>query len=303
MNVAILGPNGQLGSDLFRAGQAHKSAVKLIPIGRQDLDVSNVSNIARVLAERDFDVLINCTSYHKTDEVESNATLAFAINAHAVKAMAEFCRERDVPFVHISTDYVFSGVTDRPYVESDATAPLNVYGASKAMGETLAQLSYPEGTYVLRVASLFGVAGASGKGGNFVETMIRVGREKGKLRVIDDITMSPTATADVARMIFDLLKQDAEPGVYHAVNTGQATWYEFACEIIRQAGVTAEVEPIASGQFPAAAQRPAYSVLSNEKIRTVLGEIPHWRNAVRRYLETKGYVTESVAKQIDTEAC
>lgn len=303
MNIAILGPNGQLGSDLFRTIRAQPSGVKLIPIGRQELDVSNVGNIAPVLAKRDFDALINCTSYHKTDEVEGNATLAFAINSHAVKAMAEFCRTRGAPFVHISTDYVFSGLTERPYVETDAASPINVYGASKAMGENLAMQSYPEGTYVLRVASLFGVAGASGKGGNFVETMIRVGREKGKLRVIDDITMSPTATADVAWMVHELLRRGAKPGIYHAVNTGEATWYEFAREIIQQAGITAEVDPIPSSQFPAAAQRPAYSVLGNEKIQAVVGEIPHWRDAVRRYLDAKGYIARRTVKQIGAEAC
>ncbi len=290
MRVLLLGSNGQLGTDILSANVRRTRPFELAALRRQDLDVSAVDQIKPTLHSHDFDVLINCTSYHKTDEVETNAGLAFTINAHAVKAMAEACRAKNAKLVHISTDYVFSGNDQRPYVETDCAGPINVYGASKLMGETLARRAHDD-VYVLRVASLFGVAGASGKGGNFVETMLRVAREKGEVRVVGDIVMSPTATADVADMIFAVLDKKAEPGVYHAVNTGSATWYEFAREIIQQAGIDATVTPISSDEYPTAAKRPPHSALDSAKMASVVGPIPSWQEALNRYLVAKGYVT------------
>ena len=288
MRVLVLGANGQLGSDLIRACGARSGAFEAVAVCRKDLDVSRAEEVGAALDRYEFDVLINCTSYHKTDEVERNATQAFAINAHAVKAIAGACARRGAMLVHISTDYVFDGRAGRPYRETDSPAPINVYGASKAMGENLARMSHGR-TIIARVASLFGVAGASGKGGNFVETMIRVGKEKGHLQVVNDITMSPTSTADVARMILDLLEKRAEPGIYHVVNSGQATWYEFARQIVERAGIRAEVLPITSDRYPTAAMRPAFSVLDNSKTASVVGEIPCWADALERYLAEKGH--------------
>jgi len=290
MRCLVLGANGQLGTDLFRAAERGRTThIELLPISRRELDVSAIETIRPALENRSFDALINCTSYHKTDEVEKNATQAFAINAHAVEAMAQVCYSKNAALIHISTDFVFDGEKGEPYTETDCVGPINVYGASKAMGERLAQLAH-ERLYVLRVASLFGVAGASGKGGNFVETILRVGKEKGELRVVDDVMMSPTSTSDVAEMILGLLEHDAEPGIYHAVNSGEATWHEFAREIIRKSAVPAEVIAISSTEYPTAARRPAYSVLDNTKISRLVGEVPHWRDSLMRYLKEKGHL-------------
>ena len=236
-------------------------------------------------------VIKRLSAFVGTDEVEGNATGAFAVNTHAVKLMAELCGAKGARLVHISTDYVFGGAERaRPYGENDCPSPVNVYGASKAMGETLARLTNAEVT-ILRVASLFGVAGASGKGGNFVETMIRNGRDKGSLSVVDDITMSPTGTAYVADMVLDLLEAAAPPGIYHAVNSGEATWCEFASVIVARAGIAAEVLPVAGKDYPTVARRPAYSVLDNTKIARALGRpIPHWTEALDRYLRAKGHM-------------
>lgn len=288
MRLLLLGHNGQLGSDLKRACEG-RGDIELVPVGRDRLDVSQTDTIASTLAGFAFDVLVNCTSYHKTDEVERNASLAFAINAHAVREMAKVCRAKKAKFFHISTDYIFDGTKSSPYTENDCARPINVYGASKAMGETLANLEY-EGTYILRVASLFGVAGASGKGGNFVETMLRLAREKGEVRVVDDVTMSPTSTADVADMIVRLIGQAASPGTYHAVNTGRASWYEFARAILEGVGSSATATALTSEQFPTIARRPAYSVLSNAKMCGAIGPVPDWQDALRRYLRQKGHV-------------
>ena len=291
MKALLLGPNGQLGHDVRRAYNDAPNAVEPIPIDRAALDVSAPEEVERTLDAMDFDALVNCTGYHRTDEAEDNAALAVAVNAHAVRAMARVCAAKGARLVHVSTDYVFGGGAARaaPLAEDDATAPVNVYGASKAFGETLALLEC-EDVVVLRVASLFGVAGSSGKGGNFVETMIRAGREKGALRVVADQTMSPTATADVARVILRILAEGCSPGVYHAVNSGAATWYEFARAIVRRAGVAAEVAPCASADYPTRAARPRYSALDNAKLASALGAMPPWQDALDRYLRAKGHI-------------
>src|SRR5262245_2973129 len=186
MKAVLLGPNGQLGSDIRATNQKKGEPLSITPIDRTKVDLGDIGAAAAVIRSLDFECLINCSSYHKTDEVEQNAPLAFAINAHLVRALAEICLEKKARFIHISTDYVFGGQQKRiPLTESDAKAPINVYGASKGMGEDLALLVGGD-VLVLRVASLFGTAGASGKGGNFVETMIRLAKEKGRLRVVAD---------------------------------------------------------------------------------------------------------------------
>lgn len=288
MRVLLLGANGQLGTDLQRVAPDWPE-VELIPWTRAELDVEDLAGIRATLEASPFDALVNCTSYHKTDDVEDNGTRAIAVNAHAVREMAAACECIGARFVHISTDYVFPGTADQPYTEGDCPAPINVYGLSKYMGETLALQAHPD-TLILRVASLFGVAGASGKGGNFVETMLRIAREKGEVRVVDDVRMSPTSTLFAARVILGLLESRADAGIYHCVNSGSATWYEFAREIIGQAGVPAEVAPITSDEFPAKAPRPAYSVLDNGKLATVIGRVPDWRESLRAYLRDKGHV-------------
>ncbi|ARE42539.1 dTDP-4-dehydrorhamnose reductase (plasmid) [Rhodovulum sp. P5] len=291
MKVLLLGPNGQLGSDIQTAHAAAGEPFQLIPLERERLDVSDLAAIGPALNGIAFDVLVNCTSYHKTDEVEDNAALAFAVNAHGVEEMAKACAARGARFIHVSTDYVFGGDTGRTELltEDAPTAPVNVYGASKAMGETLIRLACPDHA-ILRVSSLFGVAGASGKGGNFVETMIRVGRERGALKVVSDQIMTPTATADIADAILALLTRGAPSGTYHVAGTGAASWYDFACEIIRAAGVEATVTPCTSAEFPARAHRPAYSALDNGKCAREIMAMPPWQDALERYLKAKGHI-------------
>lgn len=289
MQTVLLGPNGQLGTDIRAGNAARPQPLDLLCIDRARLDLSEPETAITVLRDIDFDCLINCSSYHKTDEVERNAQLAFAINTHLPQALARLCVEKNARFVHISTDYVFGGQSKRaPLTEEDGKAPLNVYGASKGMGEDLV-LHTGADALILRVASLFGVAGASGKGGNFVETMIRLGREKGHLRVVADQTMSPTSTADIAASMFALLDREAPRGIWHVVNSGSATWHEFAAEIVKRAKVTARVEAIPSSEFPMPAMRPPYSVLDNTKLTNAIGPIRPWQEALDSYLAAKGY--------------
>ena len=290
MKVLLLGPGGQLGHDIQAAHAAEAKGIQLIPFGRDQLDVSKPETVAETLAGVEFDALVNCTSYHKTDEVEDNGGLAMAVNAHAPQAMAAVCADKGARFVHISTDYVFGGDTSRttPLAEDAPTAPVNVYGASKAFGETLARLAGEPA--ILRVASLYGVAGASGKGGNFVETMLKFGRERGALKVVNDQHMSPTATADIAAVILRMLSEGVEPGIWHVAGGGEATWFEFASEIIKQAGVEATMTPCASSEFATRALRPGYSVLDTSKLASAYAPMPPWRESLARYLKAKGHI-------------
>ena len=290
LRVLLLGPNGQLGRDILCAHEKAGDSFDLLPLPRDRLDVAAPGAVERALGSMDFDALVNCAAYTRVDEVEDHAELASAINAHAVRAMAQACAAKGARLVHLSTDYVFGGdaTRSRPLREDDSTAPVNVYGASKAMGETFACLAFDD-VVILRVASLFGVAGAGGRGGNFVETIIRAGREKGALRVVDDQTMSPTATADVARVVVRMLADGCAPGLYHVVNAGSATWFDFAREIVSRAGVEATVTPCATGEYPVRAPRPRYSALDNTKISAAFGAMPPWQDALDRYLHAKGY--------------
>lgn len=291
MRVVLLGPNGQLGVDIRRCHAQSGKPFELLTLGRDRLDVALPDVIEREFEGLDFDALVNCTGYHKTDEVEDNAALAIAVNAHAVQSMAEVCDRRGARLIHVSTDYVFGGDSARtdPLAEDDPVAPVNVYGATKALGETLARLVL-EDVVIVRVASLFGVAGASGKGGNFVETMIRVGGETGALRVVDDQIMSPTATADVARVVLRILVEGCAPGLYHVVNDGAASWYDFAQEIILRAGIDATVAPCTSEEYSTRAARPRYSVLDNSKTSRDFGPLPPWQAALDDYLRAKGHI-------------
>ena len=288
--VLLLGPNGQLGHDIRRVHANADAPFDLFAVGRDRLDVAEPEAIARELDDVQFDVLVNCTGYHRTDEAEDNAALAIAVNAHAVESMAKLCARKGARLLHISTDYVFGGDVERTRAlrEHDPIAPVNVYGASKALGETLARLAH-EDVVILRVASLFGVAGASGKGGNFVETMIRLGRERRSLNVVDDQIMSPTATADVADIAYDMLRQGCPSGQYHVVNSGAASWYDFAIEIFRQARLAVGVVPCDSAEYPARAQRPHFSALDNAKTTSTLGPLRPWQEALDEYLQAKGY--------------
>ena len=298
LRTLLLGPNGQLGHDVRLAHAEHGQAIDLIPIAREALDLATPEAVQRVLGGLDFNVLVNCAAYTRVDEAEQYDSLAFAVNAHAVQAMARVCAAKRARFLHVSTDYVFGGDLgrQRPLREHDPTGPINVYGASKAMGETLARLAFDD-VIILRVASLFGVAGSGGRGGNFVETVIHAGRERPTLRVVDDQTMSPTAAADVARIVIQMLLHGCEPGIYHVVNTGSATWFDFARKIIRRAGVGTIVVPCTTGEHSVRAKRPRYSVLDNAKVSAAFGAMPAWQDALERYLRARGHCTEETPER------
>ena len=290
MRALLLGPNGQLGRGVRRAHAAFGNRFELVPVAREKLDISVKEMVEHVLGGLDFDVLVNCAAHTAVDDAEDNAALAFAVNAHAVRAMARVCATKRARLVHVSTDYVFGGdiACRRPLREDDPIAPVNVYGASKAMGETLACLECGD-VAILRAASLFGTARTGCKGGNFVETVIRAGKERRTLTVVNDQHMSPTADDDVARVLMRMLAEGCDSGLYHVVNTGTASWFDFAREIVRRAGVEATVVPCASSEYPTRAVRPRYSVLDNAKVSAAFGTMPAWQDALELYLRARGH--------------
>ena len=213
----------------------------------------------------------------------------FNVNTIGAKNIAEICNKIDAINIYISTDYVFDGRKKKPYVEDDIPNPINTYGISKYAGEMFTK-NYCSKYYIIRVASLFGVAGASGKGGNFIETMIKKAKNKEEIGVVDDMIMSPTYTKDAAEMIKRIIEKELPFGVYHVTNDGFCSWYGFTKEIFNVIGLSPTVKPIKTKNLTLKAKRPKFSALKNENIKKYGLEMRHWKEALRSYLKEKEYI-------------
>jgi dTDP-4-dehydrorhamnose reductase len=289
MHAVIIGSKGQLGTDLQPALADHR----LTGLAHADLDVTDLERARAVLGELKPDVVINTSAYHKVDVCEDTPVESFAVNATGAYNLARLAAELDFTLVHFSTDYVFRGDGAVPCRETDVTEPVSVYGASKLAGEKLVA-AYAPRHFVIRSTGLYGVAGASGKGGNFVETMIRLGKA-GPVRVVDDQVMTPTATADLAAAVALLLSRqgtaDVPYGVYHITSGGQCSWYAFAKTIFELCGMTVELTPITTAESGSMARRPGFSVLDHGKwMRAGFAELRPWREALGAYLKAKGHI-------------
>lgn len=287
MKIVITGSNGQLGCDVIQE-LSNLDEISVVPVTRQDCDLSDHESVSNFFSAIDFDVLINCAAYTNVEKAETEVQQCFSVNAKLVSKLAEVCQTKRAKFLQISTDYIFDGTKKSAYLETDSPAPLNVYGASKLMGESLAQ-KLCENTIVLRVASLFGKRGASGKGGNFITTIMKHAREKGKISIVNDQWMSPTWTGDVAKMILALLDKNAPPGIYHGVNSGVATWYDLAKYACHLYDIQVDIEPVSSAEFPTVAVRPPYSVMDNNKIQSIIGKVDSWQLGVRSYIDNRQF--------------
>ncbi|WP_171687044.1 dTDP-4-dehydrorhamnose reductase [Paenibacillus planticolens] len=290
--IALLGAKGQLGSDIHRALKEN-SQFEVITITREMLNVENTEIIIPVLEKLGrIDVLINCTAFHNTEQCEADPLKALVINSIAVLRMAAYCKQNKTLFIHFSTDYVFDGSKQAPYTEEDRVSPLNAYGSSKAAGEE-AIAAYLDTYFIFRVSSLFGEAGASGKGGNFVETMIRLSKQGKPISVVQDVIMSPTHTRDVAEMVRAFLEQEITAyGVYHCSGEGACSWYELAAETFAICGIACETTPILNSAYAAKVRRPLYSVLDNSKLNRIY-PMKSWQSALAQYLQLKGHVNIS----------
>ncbi len=281
MRILITGGNGQLAYDLQRV----LAEDDVRALSRQELDICNYAQATAVVRSFRPDVLINTAAFHRVDDCETQQEPAFATNAFAVRHLAQLCGELNAQLVHFSTDYVFGGQEKRaPLREDDPPAPLSVYGTSKLAGEYLAQLTWRRAV-VIRTCGLYGIAGASGKGGNFVQTMLRKAREGAALRVVDDQECTPTSTKDLAQRVARLIRQDVA-GLIHITNSGSCTWYEFAKAIFELAGIDAALSPTTSQEYVTPAVRPPYSVLARKRL-AALGQddLRPWQEALSDYLE------------------
>lgn len=283
MSITVIGAGGQLGQALCELIDESRLAA----LTHHDVELTDRASLERALKPLSPAVVINTAAFNLVDDAENRPADAFATNAFGVRELACVCRDLGCTLVHFSTDYVFGidGTRDHPYDESDVPGPLSVYGLSKLAGEYFVQSICPR-HFVIRTCGLYGLRGSGGKGRNFVQTMLRLGRERGQVRVVNDQTCTPTYAADLAQATLDLLER-GEFGLYHCTNAGSCTWHEFACEIFRQAGMVVECVPITSAEFGARAARPNYSVLSTAKFER-LGLMPPrpWQQALRDYLNS-----------------
>lgn len=293
--ILLIGANGQLGSDLRDALVDHAVlAASRTPLDDArhrtlQMDVTDTSALRAAVLDFRPDVIINCSAFHRVDDIERDASQALSVNALAAQRLALLCREVNCVLMHISTDYVFDGAQRTPYVESDLPNPLSAYGASKLAGELLIRAAWPR-HFIVRTCGLYGRAGTSGKGGNFVQTMLRLAREQSTaaqpkpIRVVADQTCTPTYTFDLAAQLAALLETDAY-GTIHATSAGVCTWHEFANAIFDIAGLQARAVPITSAEFAAPAVRPPYSVLENAALQKLgIDRMRLWRQALEEYL-------------------
>ena len=279
MKVLIIGHLGQLGTDLKEAFAGEELILK----DQEDLLVQNAAQVDAVVEEHRPELILNCAAFHRVDDCEDQVELAFAVNVFGVRNLALAARRVDAVLVHFSTDYVFDGLKRTPYVETDPPCPKSVYGVSKAAGEMMLAATWRK-HFICRLSGLYGYAGSREKGTNFVETMLSLARQGKPIRVVNDQVLTPTSTKDVAAAVRKLVTTDRY-GLYHLTNTGECSWYEFACAIFEFAGLNAEVMPVSSQEFPTKAKRPNYSVLDNQRYRELgFEDLPHWRDAVRRYV-------------------
>jgi dTDP-4-dehydrorhamnose reductase len=287
-HIVIIGSNGQLGTDL----QSALRNFRVTPLTHAQIDVADGASVRDTLTPLRPDVVVNTSAYHKVDVCEDTPAESFAVNATGAYNLARLAAEIDCTLVHFSTDYVFDGGGRVPYRETDVALPQSVYGASKLAGEALVRAFCPR-HFVIRSTGLYGVAGASGKGGNFVETMVRLGKA-GPVRVVDDQVMTPTATADLAGAVAALLRRESEVpyGLYHITSGGQCSWHHFAKAIFELAGLTVELTPITTAESGSKARRPAFSVLDHGKwMAAGFAELRPWPEALADYLRAKGHVT------------
>jgi len=288
LRTLLIGANGQLGQELRQVYADHD----LVPVTRADLEITDWKHTEEVLDRNVPDLILNTAAYHRVDECEEFPAKAYEVNALAVRQLAQWARAHGAILVYFSTDYVFDGCLRRPYTEADPPAPLSAYAVSKLAGEYFIRAIHDRHV-IIRTCGLYGIAGSSGKGGNFVETMLRLATEGKEIRVVDDQVLTPTSAKELARKVRQLVETGAY-GLYHMTNNGACSWYEFAAAIFELSGLTPRLEPTTSAAFGARANRPAYSVLDNANLRSLgLDDLRDWRDALKEYLEERTHMVLS----------
>ena len=276
MRVLVTGVKGQLGYDVMNelAGRGHEG----IGVDIQEMDITDAASVEKVITEAAPDAVIHCAAYTAVDAAEDNVDLCRRVNAGGTENIARVCKALNCKMMYISTDYVFNGQGTRLWEPDDKREPLNVYGQTKYEGELAVETL--EKFFLVRIAWVFGVNGK-----NFIKTMLNLGKTRDHLTVVADQIGSPTYTYDLARLLVDMIETDRY-GRYHATNEGLCSWYEFACEIFKQAGMNVTVSPVTSDQYPAKAKRPMNSRMDKSKLDEMgFKRLPSWQDALGRYLK------------------
>ena len=275
MNILITGCNGQLGNEL-QLLEKNYSEHTFFNTDVHELDITNAEAIDKFVSSNNIDIIINCAAYTAVDKAESNKELCQVLNADAPAYLAKAISKRNGWMIQVSTDYVFDGTKNTPYVETDSPCPNSVYGSTKLDGEKAVEQAC-KNTMIIRTAWLY-----SSFGNNFVKTMMRLGKEKDELNVIFDQIGTPTYARDLAIAIMTAVEKGNVPGIYHFSNEGVISWYDFTKAIHRLSGITScHVRPIHTEEYPTAATRPHYSVLDKTKIKKTYGiEIPYWEDSL-----------------------
>ena len=279
-NVLVTGSNGQLGSELkaLASNDTH-----FFFTDKENLDITNQDALKAYIEINHITAIINCAAYTAVDKAEEEKIEADKINHVAVKYLAQMAKDKELPLIHISTDYVFDGRNYKPYIESDTTNPNTIYGKTKLDGEKIIQEINPKNTIIIRTSWVY-----STYGNNFVKTMLRLGKERDFLNVIFDQVGSPTYAKDLAKAILDILPKidNDKVEIYHYSNEGVCSWYDFAKSIFTLSNLDCHVNPIETKDYPTPAARPHYSLLNKAKIKNDFSiTIPHWEESLKRCLE------------------
>lgn len=276
MKVLVTGVNGQLGYDVVK--ELKKRKYQAIGVDRERMDLTSTEQIKECIETVKPEAIIHCAAYTAVDKAEDEEELCRRVNAIATKDIAKCAKELDIPMIYISTDYVFDGSKNGEYTEDDIPNPINVYGKTKHEGEVYVQ-ELLEKYYIVRISWVFGE-----NGNNFIDTMIRLSKERESLNVINDQVGSPTYTKDLAYLLVDMIETD-KYGIYHATNEGYCTWYEFAKEIFKIANIDIKVNPINASEYATKAIRPMNSKMSKNKLdRNEFNTLNNWKESLQRYI-------------------
>lgn len=287
MKILITGRNGQLGTEVYKCfergytelgiPEVLKENNEVTGIDVDELDITDLKAVSKLFEAEKYDAVINCAAYTNVNMCETEKLSAFKVNAIGPRNLAICCEKTGAKLIHVSTDYVFPGNGTKPYVECDVCAPQSVYGSTKYLGEKYVQ-QFCSHYFIVRTAWLYGYYG-----NNFVKTMMRIGKEKGAAKVVDDQRGNPTNAADLAHHLLKLLNTE-EYGIYHGTGNGECSWYEFTKKIMEFASINAEITPCTTEEYPTPAKRPAYSSLDNMMFKATVGdEFRDWEDALKNF--------------------
>ncbi len=278
--ILVTGANGQLGQSILEQSKNYKE-IECFFVTRNELDITNEELINHYFEDKSFDFVVNCAAYTAVDKAEDDQENAYLVNAKATELLSKITHQKGIPFIHISTDYVFDGTEAQPRLETDQTNPIGVYGQTKLDGENLALENNPK-TIILRTAWVY-----SRFGNNFVKTMLRLFNDKDSISVVADQIGSPTNAIDLADAILTIIsKDDLTYGIFNYSNEGECSWFEFAQKIKEFSNSTIEINPVPTSAYPTKAKRPAYSLLDKSKIKEVYQlDIPTWEDSLKEELK------------------